>query len=117
MLQTDVMQWFLKTGIMIKELLQKIKFVLECKNESQAERIIEQFIFHQEELTIEFADWLNNGRYSQYGNVWINPKIPKNKQGGWQFYTSKELLEIFKKERSKTITMDYCRQVARNTNP
>lgn len=45
----------------VEELLQKIKFVLECKNNAQAERIIEKFIFHQEEYSkqkcIEFAKW------------------------------------------------------------
>ena len=40
------------------ELLRKIKFVLSCGNEAQAERIIEQFIYYQEELTIEFTIWV-----------------------------------------------------------
>ncbi len=53
--------------------------------------------------TIEFADWLNNGRFSQYGNSWTNPKLPKNSKGDWVFFTSKQLYEIFKRERSETV--------------
>ena len=56
-----------------------------------------------EELTIEFADWLNNGRFSQYGNKWINPKLPKNSKVDWIFFTSKQLYELFKRERSETV--------------
>jgi hypothetical protein len=52
--------------IMLEELLQKIKFVLECKNEAQAERILEQFIFDQEEKSkqkcIEFSKYIRNGK-------------------------------------------------------
>jgi hypothetical protein len=51
---------------MLEELLQKIKFVLECKNEAQAERILEQFIFNQEEKSkqkcIEFSKYIRNGK-------------------------------------------------------
>lgn len=56
-----------------------------------------------EELTIEFADWLNNGRFSQYGSQWTNPKLPKNSKGDWIFFTSKQLYELFKRERSETV--------------
>lgn len=56
-----------------------------------------------EELTIEFTDWLNNGRFSQYGNQWTNPKLPKNSKGDWIFFTSKQLYELFKRERSETV--------------
>ena len=55
---------------MIKELLQKIKFVLECKNEAQAERILEQFVFDQEAKfkekiksdCVEFSRYIRNGK-------------------------------------------------------
>lgn len=55
---------------MIEELLQKIKFVLECKNEAQAERILEQFVFYQEEKCkenikrecVEFSKYIRNGK-------------------------------------------------------
>ncbi|MFV8336456.1 hypothetical protein ACNQF7_10275 [Flavobacterium sp. RSP29] len=43
-------------SVIVEELLQKIKFVLSCGNEAQAERIIEQFVFHQQELIIEFSE-------------------------------------------------------------
>jgi len=50
---------------------------------------------------IDFADWLNNGRFSQYGSYWTNPKLPKNSKGDWIFFTSKQLYEIFKQENEK----------------
>jgi hypothetical protein len=84
------------------ELLQKIKFVLSCGNESQASRIIEQYVHYQEEMTIAFADWLNNGRFSQYGDSWTNPRLPKDKDGDWVFFSSKQLYDIFKRERNLT---------------
>ena len=56
-----------------------------------------------EELTIEFVDWLNNGRFTQYGNQWTHPKLPKNSKGDWIFFTSKQLYELFKRERSETV--------------
>lgn len=52
-----------------------------------------------EDFAIDFADWLNNGRFSQYGNSWVNPKKTKDKDGDWIFFSSKELLEIYKKEK------------------
>jgi hypothetical protein len=52
-----------------------------------------------DEFAIGFAEWLNKGKFSQYGNSWINPKLPKNSKGDWVFFTSKELLEIYKKEK------------------
>lgn len=84
------------------ELLQKIKFVLSCGNEAQAERLIEQFVFYQEELTIEFGNFLNNGRFTMWGNSWIDPKKNKDKDGHWIFYTTKDLYELFKRERDLT---------------
>lgn len=56
-----------------------------------------------EELTIEFADWLNKGRFSQYGNQWTNPKLPKKSNDDWLFFTSQQLYEIFKRERFETV--------------
>lgn len=47
---------------------------------------------------IDFADFLNSGRYSMWGKSWIHPKKNKDKAGHWIFYTTKELLEIYKKE-------------------
>lgn len=52
-----------------------------------------------DDFAIDFADWLNNGRFSQYGNSWVNPKKTKDKDGDWIFFSSKELLEIYKKEK------------------
>lgn len=82
--KTAVMQ----SGI-TEELLQKIKFVLECKNDAQAERIIEQYVFFQEGLTIDFVEWIKD-------NCVETPS-------GWQIngreYSSKNLYEIFKRER------------------
>jgi hypothetical protein len=78
---------------MLEELLQKIKFVLENKNEAQAERILEQFIFYQEELTIEFGEWLRIECYDIGGN-WLY-------QQDDEVYTTAELYKIFKEERLK----------------
>jgi hypothetical protein len=73
----------------------------------QSEQLFEAGILtgieETEELTIEFADWLNNGRFSQYGNQWTNPKLPKNSNVDWLFFTSKQLYEIFKRERFETV--------------
>lgn len=44
--------------IIIQGLLQRIKFFLECNNESFAERIIEQFVFDQEEENGEILEVL-----------------------------------------------------------
>jgi hypothetical protein len=52
-----------------------------------------------DKFTIEFAEWLKKGKFSQFGSSWTNPKLPKNSKGDWLFFTSKELLEIFKKEK------------------
>ena len=49
-------------------------------------------------FAIGFADWLNNIRFSQYGNSWIDPRKNKNKDGDWLFFSSKQLLETYKKE-------------------
>jgi len=51
------------------------------------------------EFAIDFADWLNNGRFSQYGDSWIDPRKNKDKDGGWLFFSSKQLLEIYKKQK------------------
>ena len=53
----------------------------------------------RDEFAIGFADWLNNGRFSQYGNSWTDPRKNKNKDGDWLFLSSKQLLEIYKKEK------------------
>lgn len=82
--KTVVMQ-----SVMIEELLQKIKFVLSCGNDAQAERIIEQFVFYQEETTIEFARWFLRTRFDSSGK-YLNK-------------SDKELYDIFKRERSETV--------------
>jgi len=48
---------------------------------------------------IDFANFLNNGRFTQYGSYWINPKLSKDLNGDWVFFTSEQLLEIYKKEK------------------
>lgn len=53
----------------------------------------------QDEFAIGFGDWLNNGRFSQYGDSWIDPRKNKDKDGDWLFFSSKQLLEIYKKEK------------------
>ena len=70
-----------------KELLEKIKLVLKCKNEAQAERIIEQFIFDQEEITIEFADWMAK-------EYWLNSSGKYR-----EIQSRRELYNIFKVKR------------------
>ena len=59
---------------------------------SELEKIVEDF-------AIGFAEWLNKDRFTQFGNSWINPNNNKDKNGDWVFYTSKQLLEIYKKEK------------------
>jgi hypothetical protein len=76
---------------MIEELTQKIKFVLQCGNEAQAERIIEQFVFDQKEKTIAFSNFLfdNYVKFGEYFHL----------KG--EFYwnttrkTAEELLDVF----------------------
>lgn len=48
---------------------------------------------------IGFAEWLNNGRFSQFGDAWSNPRQTKDPLGNWLFYTSKQLLKMYKKEK------------------
>ena len=88
--KTAVMQ-----SVIIEELLQKIKFVLSCENDAQAERIIEQFFFHQQELTIEFSEWLRNECYDT-GDKWLYQEDDET-------YTSLEIYEIFNRKRSETV--------------
>jgi hypothetical protein len=52
-----------------------------------------------DEFAIGFAEWLNNGRFSQYGSSWVDPRKNKNENGDWLFFSSKQLLEIYKKEK------------------
>jgi hypothetical protein len=72
-------------------------------DEAQTKKIVEQFIFYQEEITIQFANFLNNGRFTMWGNSWVDPYNKKDKEGQWLFYTTKELYDIFKRERSETV--------------
>ena len=55
----------------------------------------------QDDFAIGFAEWLNNGRFSQYGGSWIDPRKNKDKNGNWLFFTSKQLLEIYKNETKR----------------
>lgn len=73
---------------MLEELLQKLKFVLECKNEAQALRLLEQFDYFKNEKTIEFAEWLREECYDT-GTHWLY-------QQNNEIYTSLEIFEIFK---------------------
>ena len=66
---------------------------------NEIEETKEQCVEIAEGFAIDFAEWLNNGRFSQYGGSWIDPKKNKDKDGYWLFFTSKELLEIYKKEK------------------
>jgi len=75
---------------MLEELLQKIKFVLECKNEAQAERILEQFIFDQEEKTISFTNWVEDN-YFPNGVVGLWHKDIKDNNP----ISTADLLDIF----------------------
>jgi hypothetical protein len=52
-----------------------------------------------DEFAMGFGDWLNNGRFSQYGDSWIDPRKNKDKGGDWLFLSSKQLLETYKKEK------------------
>lgn len=63
------------------------------------EETIEMNVKICEMYAIDFANWLNNGRFSQYGNSWIDPRKNKDKDGDWLFLSSKQLLEMFKKEK------------------
>lgn len=68
------------------ELLESIKFLLLCKNDYQAIRLIEKYNYCKKEeidqKCIDFAEWLVNDYYT-------NPD--------WEYKTIKELLEIYKK--------------------
>jgi len=79
--------------------LQKSHFasVIQTKEEreAQAERIIEQFVFHQQELTIEFSEWLRNECYDT-GDKWLYQEDDET-------YTSLEIYEIFKRKSSETV--------------
>jgi hypothetical protein len=70
-----------------KELLEQIKFCLECKNENQAIRLIEKYGYEQKEINIiqsyeeglkytddEVIELLDNFRNSQETNLikWFN---------------------------------------------
>ena len=65
---------------------------------NEIEETKEQCVEIAEEFAIDFAEWLENGKFSQYGNSWIDPRKHKDKDGNWLFFTSKKLLEIYKKE-------------------
>jgi len=82
-------------SVIVEELLQKIKFVLSCGNEAQARRIIEQFVFHQEETILEFSEWLRNECYDT-GDKWLY-------QEDDELYTSLEIYAVFKKARLKVV--------------
>lgn len=81
-----------------KELFEKLKFVLECKNESMAERIIEQFIFRQNELkdefAIDFAKWIIAKNKEEHKNKTLSQIT---------FCSNEQLLEIFKLENTETV--------------
>lgn len=91
--KTDVMQ-----SVCGKELLEKLKFVLSCKNEAMAERIIEQFIFRQNELkdefAVDFAKWIILKNKEEHKNGTLSQIT---------FCTNEQLLDIFKRERSETV--------------
>jgi len=93
--KTAVMQ-----SVLIEEMLQKLKFVLDCNNTSQAERMIEQFIFNQEELSIEFAQFCSKYTYNNYSKKWYR-NFPL--QNFPDYYTSFQLYEIFKRELFETV--------------
>ena len=58
-----------------------------------------EIVSESDKFAIDFAKWLNNGRFTQYGSYWINPKLSKDLNGDWVFFTSEKLLEIYKKEK------------------
>jgi hypothetical protein len=95
--KTAVMQ-----SVLIEELLQKIKFVLECKNETQAERILEQFIFDQEEFTIEFVKWMDKNYFQgeKHDSYAKSKEDFLNKE---TVFNISELYEIFKRKRLETV--------------
>lgn len=74
-------------SVLTEEVLRQLKFVLDLNNTSQAERIIEQFIFNQKELSMEFAKWLRDDKYNT--EFWYKEK------------TIVELYSIFEQERSE----------------
>jgi hypothetical protein len=53
-----------------------------------------------EKFSIDFADFINKGRFKMFGGSWIDPKNPGNEEIGWSFISSKELLELFKKTQN-----------------
>jgi hypothetical protein len=89
-----------KSRDIIDELLQKIKRVLSCGNEAQAGRIIEQFIHYQEELTIDFTIWVAKN-YPIKTTTANNEVMSTDGIGG--YYTTRELYDIFKRERALII--------------
>ena len=67
---------------------------LEEEEWNDAKSLVKVFDYYM----TDFANWLNNGRFTQYGSHWINPKLSKDLNGDWLFFTSQQLLEIYKKE-------------------
>jgi hypothetical protein len=69
-----------------QETLEKIKFVLQCNNDAQAIRILEQFSFYykeqKDEHAINFYEWRSTTPIKNIDQ-----------------YTNKEALEIYKKEK------------------
>ncbi len=61
---------------------------------------IEETQERKDDVAIKFAEWLNKGKFYQYGNNWINPKERTDTEGFFIFYSSEELLQIFKKEKA-----------------
>lgn len=65
----------MKETEVIEEVLQKIKFVLECKNEAQAKRILEQFIFFIQEKN---SDFIKRYEVDFDGNVLAGIEVKNN---------------------------------------
>jgi hypothetical protein len=76
---------------MIEELLQKIKFLLESNNDAEAERILKQFVFDQEKLTINFTNWCK-----QEYELEDTPFHNKWRDVNGEYKETKELYAIFK---------------------
>jgi len=81
---------------MFEELLQKIKFAIECKNEAQAIRTLEQYDYFKNEKTIEFAKWVDK-HYFQGGKFNTYAKSKEDFLNKKDVFTIEELFVIFNK--------------------
>lgn len=81
--------------------VEKMTFHNHLTVKTSTNQCVQITLDYAREEAIGFGLFLNEGRFTQYGNVWLNPKQGTDDNGDWLFFKTSELYEIYLTTKTK----------------